>query len=348
MLSTYKIPEKLEEDIEKLGELTEKFIRGELSSAEYRSFRVPQGVYEQREDGTFMLRVRFPAGIVLPHHLRTLANVSRKYGNSTLHIITRQDIQVHRVRIDRIHRAIVELYEGRLSTKGGGGNTVRNITACPHAGVCTEEVFDVSPFATALASFLLPDPDSYRLPRKYKIAFSGCPRDCAGVRVNDLGYIARDRDGQRGFAVYAGGGMGARSRVGELLEEFIPLGEFHLVAEALKRVFDKHGNRKNRHKARLRFLVEQIGFNQLRRLYEQELAELRESSPALEIDSLQSTPREPQSSHQPPLRRLRAMAPEKHSSPETARLLHRRHPALPRRHIGKRHTGPGRDCRIPR
>jgi sulfite reductase (ferredoxin) len=167
-----------------------------------------------------------------------------------------------------------------LSTRGGGGNTVRNITACAACGVCPDELFDVAPYAVALSAFLLPDPLSYQLPRKYKIALSGCSQDCAGASVNDLGLIARQSHGGPGFAVYVAGGLGAESRVGVVLEEFVPADEIHHVAEAVKRVFDQHGNRRDRHKARLRFLLEQVGLEQFRQWYAVELEHVRSAAPA--------------------------------------------------------------------
>jgi len=281
--TTYRLPEQLADDLDKLRAMVGQVKAGELSGPEFRAFRVPLGVYEQRRDGTFMLRVRLPAGGALPHQLRKLADVSEEFGNGVLHVTTRQDIQVHDVLVDDMHPALVSLAESGLSTKGGGGNTVRNITACCDAGVCPEEEFDVSPYATALTEFLLPDPLSYQLPRKYKIAFSGCARDCAGATVHDVGFVSRKRGEELGFAVCVGGGLGSGSRVADLFEEFVPASEIHLVAEAVKRVFDKHGDRKNRHKARLRFLVERAGLEHFRELYEAELAKLRRSGvPALE------------------------------------------------------------------
>jgi sulfite reductase (ferredoxin) len=181
--------------------------------------------------------------------------------------------------LDDVHPALVDLFSAGLSTKGGGGNTVRNITGCCDAGVCTRELFDVSPHVVALTEFMLPDPLSYQLPRKYKIAFSGCSKDCAGATINDLGLIARVRDGSRGFAIYVAGGMGSSARVGDLLEAFVSEDEIHLVAEAVKRVFDKHGNRRNRNKARLRFLIQEIGLPRFRELFEMELAALRRCGP---------------------------------------------------------------------
>jgi sulfite reductase (ferredoxin) len=276
--SLYRLPESLPQDLEQLRQLTGQFQRGEIPAARYQAFRVPQGIYEQRESGTFMLRVRLPAGMFLPQHLRAVAEVARKYGSGQIHLTSRQDAQIHRVSVDGIYPAVAELAAAGLSTKGGGGNTVRNIATCPHAGVCAKEAFDVTGDVVALTEYLLSDPLSFQLPRKYKIAFSGCGRDCAGATVNDLGLIAKEREGVPGFAVYVGGGMGANSRVGTLLEEFIAASVVPATAEAVKRVFDKHGNRKNRHHARIRFLIEDLGFEAFRELYRQELAGLPQVS----------------------------------------------------------------------
>jgi sulfite reductase (ferredoxin) len=293
------LPKSFEDDLAKFREETQRFKSGAISAAEYRSFRVPRGVYEQREADTYMLRARCPAGAVLPEQMRALASVSRRYGNGVLHLTTRQDIQVHRVLLDQIHPALVELHTAGLSTRGGGGNTVRNITGCCDAGVCAREAFDISPYVIGLTESLLPDPLSYQLPRKYKIAFSGCPRDCAAATVNDLGFIAKERHGTKGFAVYVGGGMGAESRTGQRFAEFVPAEEIHLVAEAVKRVFDQHGNRKNRQKARIRFLVEHVGLDRFRELYEQQLAELRgQNQPVLDIRPFPQPPQSP--GHEPP------------------------------------------------
>ena len=272
--SVYRFPPDLPEDLEQLRRMAAQFQSGEIPAARFQAFRVPQGIYEQRESGTFMLRARLAAGILSPGQMRAAAAVAETYGDGTLHLTSRQDLQIHGVKVEGIHPAVAQLAEAGLSTKGGGGNTVRNIAACYLAGVCPEEVFDVTPHVVSLTEFLLPDPLSFQLPRKYKIACSGCGRDCAGATVNDLGFIARRRGDAEGFAVYAGGGMGAQSRPARLLEEFAPVADANRVAEAVKRVFDKHGNRKNRHKARLRFLVEEIGFEAFERLYREEFERL--------------------------------------------------------------------------
>ena len=276
----FRVSAGLAAELDELQKTVEQFRAGAISEAQFRAIRVPQGIYEQRESGTYMLRVRFPAGGVLPDHLRRLGEAASTFGNGVLHITTRQEFQVHRVPLKSILPALRSLADAGLSTKGGGGNTVRNVTACFDSGVCPHEVFDVAPYAVALTERLMPDPLSFQLPRKYKIAFAACSRDCSGATVNDVGFIARRQNGTDGFAVYVAGGMGGKSRVASLLHEFIPASDAFLVAEAVKRVFDKNGDRKNKHLARLRFLVERIGLDAFRDLYEHELAALRTSAPA--------------------------------------------------------------------
>lgn len=263
----WRLPPTLPDDLAAFERNATQFKQGAISPTQFQVFRVPQGVYEQRESGAYMLRVRLPAGAVLPHQLRQLAGVARRFGNGVLHVTTRQDIQIHRVPVESIHPALAALAEAGLSAKGGGGNTVRNITGCPHAGVCAEEAFDVTPHVLALTEALLADPQSFQLPRKFKIAFSGCGRDCAGATINDVGLIAKSRDSRDGFAVYVGGGLGSSSRVADRLEEFVPAADVPLVVEAIKRVFNTHGNRKDRRQARLRHLVRQLGIEAFRRLY---------------------------------------------------------------------------------
>jgi sulfite reductase (ferredoxin) len=275
----FRVPAGLAAELDEFQKTVEQFRAGVISEAQFRTIRVPQGIYEQRESGTYMLRVRFPAGGVLPDHLRRLGEVASTFGNGVLHVTTRQEFQVHRVPLESILPALRSLAAAGLSTKGGGGNTVRNVTACFDSGVCPHEVFDVAPYAVALTERFMPDPLSFQLPRKYKIAFAACGRDCPGATVNDVGFIARRQDGADGFTVYVAGGMGGKSRVASLLHEFIPASDAFLVAEAIKRVFDKNGDRKNKHLARLRFLVERIGLDAFRDLYEKELAALRASAP---------------------------------------------------------------------
>lgn len=264
--TTCRLPDDLAHDIEQHALDVDRFEKGEISASILKSRRVPRGIYEQRQDGAFMLRVRLPGGVVSVAQTQALADVASRYGNGTLHLTTRQDIQIHAVKIAETPAIMRELFKVGLTSKGGGGNTVRNVTACPFAGICPAERFDVTPSVTAVTEYLIALAGSYNLPRKYKIAFSGCSADCALACVNDLGFIAELRNGVPGFRVYAGGGMGSVSRVGDLMEEWVPASEITRIAEAIRRLFDQHGDRRNRRKARLRFAVERLGTDTFRTL----------------------------------------------------------------------------------
>jgi len=268
------IPESVKEDTFAYRNRVEKFVQGETSPIAFRAYRVPMGVYEQRVAGKYMVRVRIGAGLVLPYQLERIAQLSKTYGNGIVHVTTRQDMQIHEVNIEDTPDVLEGLLEVGLSPRGGGGNTVRNVTACPRAGICPKEEFDVSPYAIATAEYLLQFKSSYNLPRKYKIVFSGCSADCAFASVADLGFFAHSRDGAKGFAVYAGGGLGSNPAVAVKIEDFVADSEVLEVAEAIKRLFDKHGDRANKHKARLRYVVARVGTEKFIKLYEKEWEEI--------------------------------------------------------------------------
>ncbi len=268
------LPPDTDRDIAEHGRDVERFLKGDLAPAFFKAKRVPRGIYEQRREGAYMVRVRIAGGALAPSQARCLAAVSRELGSGRLHVTTRQDIQIHDVGIADTPEALSRLREADLSPRGGGGNTVRNVAACPFAGICPAERFDVTPWAHAVTSFLLRLPGSFHLPRKYKISFSGCDADCALTGVQDLGFVAAVRDGVAGFAVYAGGGMGSAPRVGELLYDFVPARQCVPIAEAVRRVFDQIGDRADRARARLRFAVERIGMPAFREAVDRALASI--------------------------------------------------------------------------
>ncbi len=272
----FRLPEEVIQDMAGYARSLKDAVEGKMSPTRFRGVRVPWGIYSQRGGSTCMTRVRIPSGLLSAAQLKALAHVSRTYGDGVLHLTTRQDIQVHAVKIEDTLVIMEYLKDFDLSPRGGGGNTVRNVIACSLSGVCADEVFDVKGHAIALTECLLRQEASVNLPRKFKIAFSGCSRDCTGCLVNDIGFLAAVRDGQKGFRVFAAGGMGANPRVGRLLEEFIPESETGYCAVAVRNVFYKNGDRRNRHHNRLRFLVEDIGFDRFKDLYREELASLRE------------------------------------------------------------------------
>lgn len=271
----FKLPQEVIQDIPIYKRELESFLRGEETAQKFRPFRVARGIYGQRKELLFMIRVRVPAGDITIAQLKTIAEVSLKYGSGTVHLTTRQDIQIHGVEIKNTANVMEILAKNGLSPRGGGGNTIRNITACPLAGICKDEIFAVSNYATGLTEHLLKDAANYNLPRKFKISFSGCGLDCALATVADLGFIAKQSETSsgliRGFKVYAGGGLGAKSSVGIALEDFIPEEKAIYVAEAVKNVYNKYGDRKDRHHNRLRFLVKNLGFDKFKEFYQKEL-----------------------------------------------------------------------------
>lgn len=278
-MSFCEIPPALDREIDELAGLIERRDRGEVDGRELKAHRVPFGVYEQRVRNSYMARIRCPGGAITPAQLRAVARLSRHFGSSLVHVTTRQELQIHDVKPAGIVPLLRDLRSAGLATRGGGGNTVRNITASWDSGIAPHEVFDVTPWAVALTNRLIAEPDSWLLPRKFKIAFSNSARDNAFATLNDLGFIAaRDRDGAEGFKVYVAGGMGRKPSVGHLLHEFIPLSDVYRVAGAVKRVFAEHGNRRNKHAARLRFLWRSLGREKFEELYSRELENLRKDS----------------------------------------------------------------------
>ncbi|PKN01561.1 MAG: hypothetical protein CVU77_04550 [Elusimicrobia bacterium HGW-Elusimicrobia-1] len=271
----FKLPDSIKSQIGKYGDAVRDFISGATSWARFTGVRVPWGNYSHRGGKLFMSRIRVAGGTLTPLQLRALAHCSKEYGNASLHLTTRQDVQIHEVRAEDIIKIHEYLADYDLSSRGGGGNTIRNITVCALAGVCKDEIFDVRPDAVALTERLIAEDDSYTLPRKLKMAFSGCDIDCAGCRVNDAGFIASTKDAASGYRVWAGGGMGAHSAKGAVLEEFVPAEDAGYVAEAVKSVFYKRGDRRNKHRNRLRFLIQDIGFDTFRKYYADEIKALK-------------------------------------------------------------------------
>ena len=269
------IPEMVKEDTLNYRSGVKKFLDGQTSPIVFRAYRVPMGVYEQRAVGKFMVRIRIGAGLVLPFQLQRVAELSKKYGDGILHVTTRQDIQIHKVNIKDTPDVLEGLLEVGLSPRGGGGNTVRNVTACSRAGVCPHQKFDVTPYSISTAEYLLQVRSSFNLPRKYKLVFSCCHHDCAYASVADLGFFAHKKDGVKGFAVYAGGGLGPNPSVAIKIEDFVEDDQVFEVAEAVKRLFDKHGDRTNKHKARLRYVLARVGAEEFTKLYRQEREHLK-------------------------------------------------------------------------
>lgn len=268
----FKLPDRLKTTIPNYGESLNEYLEGKISPDRFRGIRVPYGFYSERESNVLLSRVRIPGGCVTSSQLRALADAGDMF-NARLHVTDRQDVQIHDVTYEDSVKVLGYLKDFELSSIGGGGNTVRNVTACPMAGFCKEEVFDCTGHAVSVSEYLLEDPLSIgKLPRKFKVAFSGCGTDCAFAMVNDVGLIAKEKDGVKGFRAYTGGGMGASSAVGRVLEEFVPEEKVGYVVKAVMLTYEKHGDKFNRHRNRLRFLIQQIGFDRFRELYLESLA----------------------------------------------------------------------------
>ena len=275
MIKGYDLPLELGGEINQLEELIRKFKAGEISATELKSHRVPFGVYEQRQADTYMVRIRCAGGFVTPQQLENISAIAQQYGINDLHITSRQELQIHYVKLDDIITVMRRLKEIGLSTRGGGGNTVRNIAASDDAGIDPQEIFDVSLYVSALTTRMIAEGDSWNLPRKFKIAFSGSAEDKGYATVSDLGFIAKIKDGKKGFRVYAAGGLGAKSAEGKLLLDFVEAGEVYPVTEALKNVFFKYGNRRNKHAARLRFLWQNLGEDEFKKKFQEEYGRIK-------------------------------------------------------------------------
>jgi sulfite reductase beta subunit-like hemoprotein len=252
----------------------ESFERGEINAEQFRAFRLLRGVYGQRQTDVQMQRVKIPYGLVGPEQLDALADVADRWSRGFGHVTTRQNLQFHFIQMANVEALQHRLDEAGLTTRDACGNSVRNVTACELAEVCADAPFDVSPYAEAVARHFLRHPMSGSLPRKFKIAFSGCPNDCALGAIHDLGFIASVRDGQRGFKVLAAGGLSTSPQSAIVLHEFIPAGELGRVAEAILRLFHALGNRENKARARLKYVLRKLGEPGFRDAYEKLRAEV--------------------------------------------------------------------------
>src|SRR5712671_5410609 len=249
-----------EGELDRFVEKLEAFERGEVAPDAWRAFRLVHGVYGQRQDGPMMVRCKIPQGVLTPEQLHALADVSERWSNGKGHTTTRQNVQFHFIQMEDVEAVVRHLGAAGLTTREACGNSVRNITGCPYAGVSEQEPFDVTPYAEAMTRHLLRGPLSSTLPRKFKIAFGGCcGGDCVGGGFHDIGFLARERDGKRGFRVTIGGGLSTLRRAGFLAHEFLPVEQIFEVGEAVLRVFDRTGDRKNKAKARLKFVIDRLG-----------------------------------------------------------------------------------------
>src|SRR3954462_121208 len=265
----------IEREFDDFDNEAEKYLAGQTPENEFIGFRLKQGVYGQRQPDVQMIRVKLPFGGVTPDQMDAFADVVDKYAPLNKgHITTRQNIQLHHIPLRDAAATIRELSDAGLSSREGCGNTVRNVTADPWAGVCDDELFDPTPYVGAYVRYFVRHPTTQMMPLKDKTAFTGSASDRALTGVHDVAYIARERDGVKGFEVRVGGGTSIMPRIAPTLIDFVRAddGEYLKYTEAVLRIFDRQDwLRVNRARARLKVMIDKIGIEAMREQVEEEL-----------------------------------------------------------------------------
>ena len=272
----------VQKDILELERKIQLFKEGKIDEERFRSLRLARGVYGQRQAGVQMIRIKLPYGKVTSEQLLRISDVADEYSTGKLHITTRQDIQIHYVSLDRTPQLWAELEKSDVTIREACGNAVRNVTASALAGVDVNEPFDVTPYAHAVFQFFLRNPICQEMGRKFKISFSSSDEDTALSFIHDLGFIPKVQNGKHGFKVMLAGGLGSQPRHADVLYEFLPVNKLIPTVEGVLRIFDRHGERAKRLKARMKFLVKNIGVDGFMKLVEEEKKAL--SHQTVEID----------------------------------------------------------------
>jgi sulfite reductase (ferredoxin) len=287
----------VEQEVIELEKNIARFRGDSINPEKFRSLRLARGIYGQRQPGVQMIRIKLPYGRVSSTQLRRICKVSQEYSTGRLHITTRQDIQIHFVSLDRTPELWAELQKDDVTIREACGNTVRNVTASETAGIDPKEPFDVTPYADAAFKYFLRNPICQEMGRKFKISFSSSDDDTALSYLHDLGFIPKlkviDGNEVRGFKVLVGGGLGSQPRHAELSSDFIPADQIIPFAEGVIRVFDRHGERTKRMKARMKFLIKEIGIEAFLELVKEETKALPFKSYPIdhqEYDAKQSLP----------------------------------------------------------
>ena len=266
----------VEQDIIDLERKIRAFREGKIHDEKFRSLRLARGVYGQRQPGVQMVRIKLPFGKVTFKQILKIADIADEYGSGNLHLTTRQDIQIHYVSLDRTPQLWAELERDDITLREACGNTVRNVTSSPTSGVDPQEPFDVSPYAQATFEYFLRNPICQDMGRKFKISFSSSDADTAFSYIHDIGLIPKLKEnGDRGFKVLLGGGLGAQPLLASAVEDFLPEDQLIPYIEAIIRVFDRYGERNNRNKARMKYLIQKIGLDEVLRLAKEERIALK-------------------------------------------------------------------------
>ncbi len=279
----------VEKDIIDLANKIQLFREGKIHDEKFRSLRLARGVYGQRQQGVQMVRIKLPYGKMTFKQWNRIADISDEYSIGNLHLTTRQDVQVHFVSLERTPELWAKLELDDITLREACGNTVRNVTASPTAGIDRKEIFDVTPYADAVFRYFLRNPICQEMGRKIKMAFSNTEEDTALAFIHDFGMIPKIQDGKRGFKVVIGGGLGAQPMMAYVAYEFLEANQLIPFIEAGLRVFDRHGERNSRHKARMKFLIQKIGFDTLMGLIAAERKALKNQTVEIETAGFSET-----------------------------------------------------------
>lgn len=270
-----RIPERIIDEAKDYRSKVEAFKNGKTDPVRFKPYRVGLGIYEQRELDTYMVRTRIPSGIMTFKQLKKISELADLYGHGHIHFTTRQDIQFHKISLNDTVNIVEELLDVGIITRGTGGNTARNVVCSSLSGVDVNEVFDVSDYAEETTSYLLKDPSVLNLPRKYKIVFSNSSEDTGNAYFADLGFIAKIQDGKKGFEVLGAGGLGSSPTSATKLEDFIPAEEVLYHVQAMKEIFENEGDRSNKHKARIRYILYRLGEEAFLNLYKKQVDKVK-------------------------------------------------------------------------
>lgn len=240
----------------------ERYRQGKMTEDEFRPVRLGYGLYYQLDHTSHMQRIKLPGGLMTVAQINELASIADDYARSVVHVTTREDVQMHWIGLDRVVPMYERLHAVGISTRGACADSVRNITGCVHAGTLPGELFDVTPYVFAMNEYFMFHPLNLTLPRKFKIAFASCEQDCVQAPVNDIAFFPKLRDGKIGFSVHAGGGLGSQPFLARPVRDFIAAEDVLIIAEAIMRLQHRLGERKNRKRARMKYVVQRLGLPQ--------------------------------------------------------------------------------------
>ena len=271
-----KIDWSRRQEAENFAETVKLFRQGKIDPDMFRRFRLQHGAYGTRmTDDYAMVRIKVPAGQIYPYQLEKIAQLSEMYSIGSAHFSTRENIQLHWVILEDVSEIMQSLSDVGMTSREACGNTVRNVMCSPLSGVCKDEIFDATPYAMAIAKFMLRNPICQGLPRKFKFNFTCCEK-CGMIRIVDVGLVPQiqeiDGEKRKGFKIFLGGGLGNRSFVGHQLEDFTPVEDLLYTSMAVIRIFDRMGDRKNLARNRMRYLVNDLGWEKFQNLVLKERA----------------------------------------------------------------------------